>query len=167
VVWRRGRNDAHNVLTRPVEANRRLRRGTSPHGSIWKRRAVAGEKLSGETTGSKKSGTAARNQPVGLTEVGLNPVGAGREKSEGGRHLCPPCLSLCKRRACSQTKKETHCCGMSPSRAQKKEKVRTVMKSLNEKTVSKRRKSASVLRRKRAPRPKKVRGRPSSFYYVD
>ena len=60
-----------------------------------------------------------------------------REECEPTRHLWLPCLSLCKLRACSQTNKETHCCGISPTCAGKKEKVRTGIESTKEEAESK------------------------------
>ena len=70
----------------------------------------------------------------------------------------------CKPRACSQTKKETHCCGISPTRAGKKEKVRTAIESVKEEAESKRQVPASSRFEHGRRGPKKGVGDPALFY---
>jgi hypothetical protein len=86
-----------------------------------------------------------------------------REECKLARHLWSSCLSLCKLRACSQTKTETHPRGTSPSRAGKRAKRKMGMKSRTGKTESKRGEAASLLPPNPGSRPEKGRGRPSSF----
>ena len=86
------------------------------------------------------------------------------EECEPARHLWSPCLSLCKPRACRQTKKETHCCGISPTRAGKKEKVRTAIESAKEEAESKSQVPASSCFENGRRGPKKGVGDPALFY---
>jgi len=86
------------------------------------------------------------------------------EECEPARHLWSPCLSLCKPRACRQTKKETHCCGISPTRAGKKEKVRTAIESAKEEAESKSQVPASSRFENGCRGPKKGVGDPALFY---
>ena len=86
------------------------------------------------------------------------------QECEPARHLWSPCLSLCKPRACSQTKKETHCCGISPTRAGKKEKVRTAIELAKEEGESKRQVPASSCFEHGRRGPKKGVGDPALFY---
>ena len=79
-------------------------------------------------------------------------------------HLWSPCLSLCKLRACSQTKKETHHCGISPTHAGKKVKVRTAIELMKEEAESKSQVLARSCFENRCRGPKKGVGDPALFY---